>query len=103
MDVDVARPGARVVSAPQRLAPPPAYDAAEMTCDPRKMQEWAEFHQAVDELPQREREVFELLWYYEISQEQAAELVGVSTRQIKRIWRSAKLSLHDRLQGEIPS
>lgn len=84
-------------------APPPAYDAAEVTSDPRRMQEWAEFHQAVDELPEREREVFELLWYHELPQDQAAELTGVSTRQIKRIWRSAKLALHDRLQGEIPS
>lgn len=82
-------------------APPPAYDAA-VSCDPRRMQEWAEFHQAVDELPEREREVFELLWYHELAQEQAAELIGISTRQVKRIWRSAKLALHDRLQGEIP-
>ena len=83
-------------------AMPPAYDAAEVTSDPGKMQQWSEFHQAVEELPQREREVFELLWYHELPQDQVAELLNVSTRQIKRLWRAAKLSLHDRLHGEVP-
>ncbi len=83
-------------------AQPRLYDRAETTEDPRKMQEWAEFHATVQDLPEREREVVDLLWYHGLTQEEAAQVLGVSSRQVKRIWRAAKLSLHDRLQGEVP-
>ncbi|MEX0937846.1 MAG: sigma-70 family RNA polymerase sigma factor [Pirellulales bacterium] len=81
---------------------PQLYDRAEVSQDPRRMQEWAEFHVAVQELPQREREVVDLLWYHEMNQEEAAKLLDVSPRHVKRLWRSAKLLLHQRLHGEIP-
>lgn len=87
----------------EKSAAPPAYDQAEVSADPRRMHEWGEFHRCVGELPEKEREVFEMLWYHELSQQEVAELTGLSTRQIKRIWRSAKLQLHDRLQGDVPS
>lgn len=88
---------------PEQTAPPPAYDQAEVSADPRRMHEWSEFHQCVESLPDREREIFELLWYHELPQQEVAEMTGLSTRQIKRIWRSAKLLLHDRLQADGPS
>lgn len=91
----------RIVSADQS-APPPAFEMAEMSADPQKMQEWGEFHQLVEELPEKQREVFDLLWYHELSQEEAAQIVGVSTRQVKRIWRAAKLTLHEKLNGDTP-
>lgn len=81
---------------------PQLYDRAEVSQDPRRMQEWADFHVAVQELPQREREVVDLLWYHEMNQEEAAKLLDVSPRHVKRLWRSAKLLLHQRLHGEIP-
>ena len=56
------------------------------------MQEWGEFHELVEQLPERQREVFELLWYHELNQEEAAEVLGISSRQVKRIWRDAKLT-----------
>lgn len=90
-------------ASPDATAPPPLYDRADQTTDPRKMQEWSEFHAAVQELPDRERETMDLLWYHELSQDEAAEVLGLSTRQVKRLWRSAKLLLHDRLQGAVPS
>jgi RNA polymerase sigma-70 factor (ECF subfamily) len=63
------------------------------------MQQWSEFHEAIERLPDNEREVFELLWYHELPQEEVANLVGLSVRQVKRIWRAAKLRLHDELRG----
>jgi RNA polymerase sigma-70 factor (ECF subfamily) len=80
---------------------PQLYDRAEVSQDPRRMQEWADFHVAVQELPQRERDVVDLLWYHEMNQEEAAKLLDVSPRHVKRLWRSAKLLLHQRLH-EIP-
>ncbi len=55
-----------------------------------------------ERLPAEEREVFDLLWYQELSQAEAAALLGVSERTIKRRWQSARIMLHDALKGEIP-
>jgi RNA polymerase sigma-70 factor (ECF subfamily) len=75
---------------------------ADDTYDPSQLAVWAEFHEQVEHLPEQEREVFDLLWYQELSQAEAAELLGVSERTIKRRWQSARLHLHDRLHGELP-
>ncbi len=75
----------RPVSPNDGTAPLVFYDRAEMSADPRHMQEWGEFHQHVESLPEKEREVFELIWYHELTQDEAAEVLGISTRQVKRI------------------
>ena len=54
------------------------------------------------QLPDEEREVFDLIFYQELSQADAAELLDVSVRTVKRRWRSAKLLLHDVMDGELP-
>jgi len=46
-------------------------------------------------LPAEEREVFDLLFVLELSQEEAARQLGVSVPTVKRRWRSARLKLHD--------
>jgi RNA polymerase sigma-70 factor (ECF subfamily) len=71
--------------------------------DPARVVEWAEFHQAVERLPEDEREVFELLWYHELTQEEAGAVIGVNVRTVKRRWKNARLQMHDRLYGEAPS
>ena len=71
--------------------------------EPGELAAWAEFHAQVGRLPEEEREVFDLLWYQELSQAEAAELLGVSERTIKRRWASARLRLHKILAGTLPS
>ncbi len=78
---------------------PAAYEPHEVTHDPSRMAEWHDFHRRVEELPDEQREVFDLLWYHELSQEQAAEMLKVNVRTIRRRWRAARLSLHDVLVG----
>ncbi len=80
---------------------PPLHEVGQNSDDPQHMQQWSEFHESVDQLPENEREVFEMLWYHELPQEEVAKIVGLSVRQVKRIWRSAKLRLHDQLVGEL--
>jgi RNA polymerase sigma factor (sigma-70 family) len=78
-------------------------DAANMQTDnPRKLAEWAEFHEQVDRLPESEKEVFDLLWYHALTQQEVADTLGVDVRTVKRRWRSARLTLHDRFHGEPP-
>ena len=70
--------------------------------DPASMLRWSEFHERIAALPSEEREVFDLLWYHGMSQEEAAALLEVSTRTIKRRWRSGRLRLHEAMGNELP-
>ena len=81
---------------------PPAYEAADVSQEPGRLALWAEFHRQVDLLPDDERETFDLLWYQDLTQLEAAEIVGMSDRTIKSRWRSARLKLHAALGGVLP-
>lgn len=70
--------------------------------DPGGLAAWTAFHAQVEHLPAEEKEVFDLLWYQELSQAEAAELLKVSERTIKRRWAAARLRLHEILGGEMP-
>lgn len=65
--------------------------------EPTSLDEWTAFHEQAARLPDEEREVFDLLWYDGLTQEQAAELLSVHVRTIKRRWHSARLLLHKAL------
>lgn len=78
----------------------PVENAAAESFDPLQPGGWEEFHRQVGELPDDEREVFELLWYHELTQADAAKLLDVSRRTIIRRWQSACLRLHDAMQGD---
>ena len=80
--------------------PPLAPDRAELSHDPRRLADWAEFHEQIELLPEEEREVFDLLWYHALSQDEAAELLGMHVRTIKRRWREARLRLQAALGEE---
>jgi len=71
--------------------------------EPANLAAWAEFHAQVERLPEDQRAVFDLLWYQELSQAEAAKLLGVSDRTIKRRWASARLELHKILGGTLPN
>ena len=66
---------------------------------PSSVVEWTDFHEAVECLPNDEKEVFSLLWYEEMSQAEAAEVLGISVRTIKRRWQSARCILGSKLVG----
>jgi RNA polymerase sigma-70 factor (ECF subfamily) len=80
----------------------PAVDRAAPGDDPGSLAAWTAFHAQVERLPDEEKAVFDLLWYQELSQAEAAELLKVSERTIKRRWASARLRLHEILGGRLP-
>lgn len=63
---------------------------------------WTAFHEQVEKLSESERHVVDLLFYQELSQDEAAEVLGVDTRTVRRRWQSARLALHDALNGQWP-
>jgi len=105
--IDLARywqrsggPGKRHASqAPgQGASAAPLVDIGQQSLDPGRLMEWIEFHQAVEGLPEDVKAAFDLLWYQGLSQDEAAEVLRVDVRTIKRRWREARLSLHQTLQ-----
>ena len=88
---DGADPGSRLDRVPQSSG------------RPESLEEWAAFHQAVDRLPEEERQVVDLLWYRGLTHAQAAEALGVATKTVQRRWASARLMIRDALGGESPT
>ncbi|MFK8111060.1 MAG: RNA polymerase sigma factor [Rubripirellula sp.] len=72
----------------------------ESKLSPAAIQQWAHFHETVDGLPDQQREVFELVWYHDLTRDEVAELMSVPISDIRRLWRSARLSLHDGLPAD---
>lgn len=70
--------------------------------EPHTLLEWQAFHEMVEQLPLEEKQVFDAVFYGGASQEEVAEMLGISTRTVKRRWRAARTLLHEKLQGEWP-
>lgn len=68
--------------------------------EPDNLPGWSDFHAQVDQLPADEREVFSLLYYHELTQEEAARVLEISLRTVKRRWHSARLQLHEGLNRD---
>jgi len=66
---------------------------------PETLQLWADFHEAVGNLPAEQREVFELVWYGEMGRTDIAKLLGVSEPTVKRRLRAARVHLFQALDG----
>ena len=79
---------------------PPRYEQPDSTGEPASLAEWTDFHQQVEALPDEEREVFNLLWYEQLTHEQAAEVLGVTARTVRRHWQDARYRLQKARLGE---
>ena len=70
------------------------------TDEPDDLLGWSQFHAQVSKLPPDELEVFNHVFYHGLTQEEAAEVLGISFRTLKRRWQSAKLKLHEELKRD---
>ncbi|MCI0433581.1 MAG: sigma-70 family RNA polymerase sigma factor, partial [Gemmatimonadetes bacterium] len=68
---------------------------------PPSLDAWTELHEHAGNLPEPLREVFDLLWYAGLKQDQAARLLGITTRSLQRRWRETRYYLSRRMDGEI--
>ncbi len=78
------------------------HESGDATLEPRRLAQWTEFHRVVNELPEKERQVVDLLFYHEMTQEDAAAILEVDPSTVKRRWRSARLKLFELLQHTLP-
>ena len=81
-------------SSPSALPGEPA-----TTDSPSTLASWTEFHRAVESLPEKDRDVFDLLYYQELTHAKAAALLHVSESTIRRLWLSARRRLGAFLRG----
>jgi RNA polymerase sigma-70 factor (ECF subfamily) len=71
----------------------PPEEVSTSTCNPPALAFWTEFHEAVEGLPEKERQVFELLWYQELTQAEAAAVLQVAESTVRRHWLAARRRL----------
>jgi RNA polymerase sigma factor (sigma-70 family) len=70
------------------------------TYDPQRLGRWTEFHEYVDNLPDEERSLFDLIWYQGMTIADAAELLGLAERTARRRWKNARINLFRLLLDE---
>ncbi len=89
--------------------PPPPYqptngflaDAIETTHDPARLAEWAEIHAYIQELPESERELFDLIFYQGVPQPLVARMLGIGYRTLKLRWQQVRLRFMERFKGTV--
>lgn len=90
----------------QRQSPLPSTDnsaLAASTWNSTRLASWSEFHSQVERLPDDEKAVFDLLWYQDLEQSEAAEALGISVATVKRRWMAARLRLKENVPGQLPA
>jgi RNA polymerase sigma-70 factor (ECF subfamily) len=80
----------------------PLHDKSDSSFEPSSLAEWCEFHAKIEQLPNEEREVVDLLFYQGLTQADAAALLDVTVRTVQRRWHAALVKLHDALHGDFP-
>jgi RNA polymerase sigma factor (sigma-70 family) len=70
------------------------------TSEPQDIESWSEFHIRVDRLSHDEQEVVNLVFYEGLSQEEAANLLGMSFRTFKRRWQMVKVKLSEAIRSD---
>jgi RNA polymerase sigma factor (sigma-70 family) len=68
--------------------------------EPDDLAGWSEFHAQVEKLSEDEQEVVNLLYYEGLTQEEAAKVLGISFRTLKRRWQAAKVNLYEALKSD---
>jgi len=89
--------------------PPPACqpandmlaDAVETTHDPARLAQWGEIHRYIEELPEDERELFDLIFYQGVPQPVVARTLGIAYRTVKHRWQQARLRFMERFDGTV--
>jgi RNA polymerase sigma factor (sigma-70 family) len=77
--------------------------AADPATGPDRLLQWTDFQLNAKELPPKLREVFNLIWYNGTTRKEAAEILGVSEKTVKRLWAKVRLALDEACNGDAPT
>ena len=69
---------------------------------PESLQQWTEFHEAIERLAAEQREVFELIWYAGLQQREVAEVLECSLPTVQRRWYASQIALSQILSEAPP-
>ncbi|HVK14213.1 MAG TPA: sigma-70 family RNA polymerase sigma factor [Gemmataceae bacterium] len=72
--------------------------AGRQTYDPARLAAWTDFHEQVAALPDRERAVFEMHFYLDLTQADVARVLNLHPRQVSYVWIEATEKLADALE-----
>jgi RNA polymerase sigma-70 factor (ECF subfamily) len=86
----------------ERKGMPRVEAEADPATGPEAQVQWQEFHELAGKLPDEERQVFDLVFYQGLTQEEAARVLKTSERTVRRQWREARLKLHELTKGQMP-
>jgi RNA polymerase sigma-70 factor (ECF subfamily) len=91
--IDLARkPRPDLPPEPGPSDPAPA-DPSDTTHDPYQLALWHEVHTRIDGLPDDDRRLFDLIYYQGVSQPEAAVLLQIPLRTLKRNWQAVRVRL----------
>ncbi len=65
--------------------------------EPESIEQWSEFHSAVESLETDQKEVFQLIWYASLTQKEIATMLNVSERTVLRRLNRARLALSEQI------
>jgi RNA polymerase sigma-70 factor (ECF subfamily) len=80
-------------------ASPP--DGSDSSNDPYKLFVWGQIHDYIAALDEPERQLFDLLYYQGLTLQQAARLLKVAPRTLRRRWQAARLRFIERFGEEL--
>jgi RNA polymerase sigma factor (sigma-70 family) len=83
--------------------PPATSHWASRPKEVRNLERWAAFHEAVERLPEEDRELFELGYYEGLGKEEMARLLQVDEKTVRRRWNRATRRLAEALGDDIPA
>jgi RNA polymerase sigma-70 factor (ECF subfamily) len=95
--IDLAR---RHTRHPELL--PAVPDRGMLAEDAADMETWERIHTLITDAPEEERVLFDLLYYHELTQNEAAALLDEPLSTIKKRWQKARIRLIGRLGGAAP-
>jgi RNA polymerase sigma-70 factor (ECF subfamily) len=98
--LDLAR---RADRSEERRREDPGPAAAEPDSSTKSLPETlSALYRQIEGLPEKEREVVDLLYFHGLSQAEAAALLGVAERTVRRLWTAAKVKLFEALKDFLP-
>lgn len=69
---------------------------------PASFAEWADFYEKIEQLPDENLQIFDLLWFQGLSQEDAAKILNMPLRTLARKWMITRVLIKTLLNNQLP-